>query len=227
MHIDSWLQDLHVAARSLAKQQTWSAVAIVTLALGSGANTALFTIVNATLLRALPYPDADRIVSISETDKGIDHGTVPTPTFNEWSRTARSFSALAAYDNTSAVFGAADGPEVVDGARGSASYFSVFAVNPSRGRLFTADEDRPGGPDVVVLSEQLWRRSFGADSGIVGKTVTLDGAPSTVIGIMPASFTTTRRAQFWTPLRLAPVEAGGRAIYYYTIVARLRTTSTI
>jgi putative ABC transport system permease protein len=227
VHFDSWLQDLRIAARSLAKQNAWTAVAIVTLALGSGANTALFTIVNATLLRALPYPDADRIVSISETDKGIDHGTVPTPTFNEWSRTARSFSAFAAYDNTSAVFGTADGPEVVDGARVSASYFSVFAINPSRGRVFTADEDRPGGPDVVVLSEQFWRRSFGGDNGIVGKTVILDGAPSMVIGVMPASFTTIRRAQFWTPLRLAPVGAGARAIWYYTIVARLRTSSTI
>src|SRR6188472_2847877 len=103
MRIDGWLQDLRIAVRSLAKQKAWTAVAIVTLALGSGANTALFTIVNATLLRPLPYPDSDQIVSISEMDKGVDHGTVPVPTFNEWGRAARSFSALAAYAPTSAV----------------------------------------------------------------------------------------------------------------------------
>src|SRR6476659_6496329 len=128
MIIDGWVQDLRIALRSLAKQKAWTAVAIVTLALGSGANTALFTIVNAALLRPLPYPDSDRIVSISETDKGIDHGTVPTPTFSEWGRTAQSFSALAASAYTSAVLGSVDVPEVVDGARVAASYFRVFGI---------------------------------------------------------------------------------------------------
>ena len=93
--------------------------------------------------------------------------------------------------------------------------------------MFTADEDRPGAPGIVVLSDQLWRRSFGADSAIVGKTVVLDGAPSIVIGVMPASFTTARQAQFWAPLRLAPSVAGSNAIRYYSIVARLRPRVTI
>ena len=135
MRIDGWLRDLRIAARSLAKQKAWTAVAIITLALGSGANTALFTIVNAALLRPLPYPAPDRIVSISEMDKGVDHGTVPVPTFSEWGTTARSFSALAAYNYTSAVLGSVDVPEVVDGARVSASYFRVFGLNPTRGRV--------------------------------------------------------------------------------------------
>ena len=196
MIIEGWLQDLKIAIRSLAKQKAWTLVAIVTLALGSGANTALFTIVNATLLRPLPYPDSDRIVSVSEMDKGVDHGTVPVPTFSEWGRTAQSFSAIAAYGYTSAVLGSVEVPEVVDGARVAASYFQVFGLNPIRGRVFTAEEDRPGGPEVVVLSEQLWRGSFAADNAIVGKTIVLDGTPSEVIGVMPASFTTARRAQF-------------------------------
>ena len=93
MQIDGWLQDLKIAGRSLAKQKVWTAVAVITLALGSGANTALFTIVNATLLRPLPYPEWQRIVSVSEEDKGVDHGTVPVPTFTAWGTTARSFSA--------------------------------------------------------------------------------------------------------------------------------------
>ena len=227
MKIDGWLQDLRIAVRSLAKQKAWTAVAIVTLALGSGANTALFTIVNAALLRPLPYPDSDRIVSVSEMDKGLDHGTVPVPTFSEWGRSARSFSALAAYTSTSAVLGSVDAPEVVDGARVSASYFRVFGVNPNRGRVFNAEEDRPGSPEVVVLSDQLWRRSFAADSAIVGKTIVLDGTSSVVIGVMPASFTTARRAKFWTPLRLATSVNSAREIRYYAIIARLQPGSTV
>src|SRR5262245_10276053 len=109
MSFDGWLQDLRLAVRSLAKQRAWTAVAILTLALGSGANTALFTIINATLLRPLPYPDSDRIVSISEMDREVDHGTVPAPTFHEWGRVARSFTALAAYNSTSAVLRSASG----------------------------------------------------------------------------------------------------------------------
>ena len=227
MKIDGWLQDLRIAVRGLAKQKAWAAVAIVTLALGSGANTALFTIVNAALLRPLPYPDSNRIVSVSEMDKGVDHGTVPVPTFSEWGRTAHSFSALAAYTNTSAVLGSVDVPEVVDGARVSASYFRVFGVNPHRGRVFTAEEDRPGSPEVVVLSDQLWRRGFAADSAIVGKTVVLDGTSSEVIGVMPASFTTARRAQFWTPLRLATSGNSAGVIRYYAIIARLQPGITV
>jgi hypothetical protein len=196
MPIDGWLQDLKIAGRSLAKQKVWTAVAVITLALGSGANTALFTIINATLLRPLPYPEWQRIVSLSEEDKGIDHGTVPVPTFTEWGTTARSFGALAAYGPTSAVVGTPQGSQVVDGARVTASYFAVFGLNPIRGRVFNAEEDRPGTPSIVILSDQLWRRSFGADSAIVGKSVVLDGAPSTVIGVMPASFTTARQRSF-------------------------------
>ena len=226
MRVDGWLQDLKVAGRSLARQKAWTAVAIVTLALGSGANTALFTIINAALLRPLPYPDSDRIVSISEMDKGVDHGTVPVPTFTEWGRASRSISALAAYTYTSAILGSIDAPEVIDGARVSASYFRVLGLNPIRGRVFSAEEDRPGSPEVVVLSDQLWRRSFAADSAIVGKTIVLDGTSLVVIGVMPPSFTTARRAQFWTPLRLATLGSPG-VIRYYTIIARLYPGRTI
>jgi putative ABC transport system permease protein len=177
MKIDGWLQDLRIAVRSLAKQKAWTAVAIVTLALGSGANTALFTIVNAALLRPLPYPDSDRIVSVSEMDKGVDHGTVPVPTFSEWGKTARSFSALAAYTSTSAVLGSVDVPEVVDGARVSATYFQVFGLNPTRGRVFTAEEDRPGSNPSRVLSDQLWRQAS-PPTADRGKTIVLDGTSS-------------------------------------------------
>jgi putative ABC transport system permease protein len=227
MQIDGWLQDLRIAARSLANQKLWTAVAILTLALGSGANTALFTIINASLLRRLPYPDADRIVSISEEDKGVDHGAVPVPTFTEWSKTARSLTAVAAYTSTNAVLSMAEGSRVVRGARVNASYFSVLGVSPFRGRVFTADEDRPGSPSIIVLSNQLWREAFNADSAIVGKTITVDNASMTVIGVMPPSFATSREPQFWTPLRLAPAASSPGVIRYYSVIARLRSGATI
>ena len=227
MHIDGWLQDLRIAARGLAKQKLWTAVAIITLALGSGANTALFTIINATLLRPLPYPQADRIVSLSEEDKGVDHGTVPVPTFTEWAMRARSFSAIAAYAPTSAVVGNGPAPRELDGARVTASYFAVLGTKPARGRAFTADEDRPGGAGVVVLSDRLWRSTFNADSGILGKTVTLDNAPAVVIGVMPPSFSTARGAQFWTPLQLVTTGPASAGIRYYFVVARMREGVTI
>src|SRR2546427_3300158 len=105
---------------------------------------------------------------------------------------ARSLSALAAYAPTRALVRGAEEPELVDGLLATASYFTVMAVSPARGRAFTADEDRPGGPAVVVLSDQLWRRMFAADSALIGRTALFDGKPQTVIGIMPPSFTTTR-----------------------------------
>jgi putative ABC transport system permease protein len=224
--IDGLAQDLKLAVRSLARQKAWTSVAVLTLALGIGANSALFTIINAVLLRPLPYPSSSQIVSISESDKGVDHGTVPAPTFLEWRRSAQSFIALSASGYTSAVLRGAEGPEAVDGATVTASYFTVMGTSPSRGRVFSADEDRPGGPSVVVLSDQLWRRAFAADSTIIGKTISLDGTPATVIGIMPASFTTSRRAQYWMPLQLI-VKPGQNFTRYYSILGRLRPSASI
>jgi putative ABC transport system permease protein len=228
--LDGLTQDFKLALRSLSRQRTWTTVAVATLALGIGANSAAFTIINAVLLRPLPYPDSKRIVSISESDKGVDHGTVAAPTFLEWRRGSRFLETLSASGYTSAVLPTANGPEDIDGSTVTASYFSVMGTPPMRGRVFSADEDRPGGPSVVVLSEQLWRRAFGGDTALVGKSVTLDGAPAMVIGIMPASFTTSRRSQFWMPLRLtiAPEQPLGTTVTrYYTILGRVRRGSSV
>jgi len=228
--LDGLAQDFKLALRSLSRQRAWTTVAVATLALGIGANSAAFTIINAVLLRPLPYPDSRRIVSISESDKGVDHGTVAATTFVEWRRGARSLEAISASGYTSAVLPTVNGPENVDGSTVTASYFAVMGTPPMRGRVFSADEDRPGSPSVVVLSEQLWRRAFGADARIVGTSVTLDSAPATVIGIMPAAFTTSRRAQFWLPLRLTIASEQPRrttVTRYYTILGRVRRESSV
>ena len=218
---DTLKNDLRLAVRSLSRQKGWSTVALVTLALGIGANSTLFTIVNAVLLRPLPYPQSQRLLSLSESDKGVDLWVVSSPTYAEWSRSARSLSSLAAYASTKAVVGGNEEPERTDGLYATANYFTVMAMGPARGRVFSADEDRPGGPAVVVLSDQLWRRMFAADSALLGRTVRFDGQAQTVVGIMPPSFTTTHGPQYWIPMRLTPAPPAG-STFYYEVVGRLR-----
>ena len=218
--LDAITQDLKLAVRSLSRQKMWTAVALITLALGIGANSALFTIVNAVLLRPLPYPHAERVVSLSERERGVDISVVSNLTFTEWLRSSRSFSALAAYGTTSALVRGPEESELVRGLETTASYFAVMAVTPARGRTFTADEDRPGGAAVVVLSEQLWRRLFGADSALIGRTVLVEGKPQTVIGIMPWSFTTVRGPQYWVPMRIDPAPPPPGTTFFYSVVGR-------
>lgn len=222
--LDTLFKDIRMAVRSLARQKGWTIVAVLTLALGIGANSALFTIINAVMLRPLPFREPDRILSISESDKGVDRRVVPSPTIAAWQQSARSFESLAAYSSAATIINGTDASENVSGVRATPNYFSVLGVSPARGRSFTADDARPGAPRVVVLSDQLWRRAFGADPAILGKSVSLDGTPTSVIGIMPPSFTNERRAQFWIPLDMTP-RAGVR--FYYQVIARLRTGASI
>ena len=222
--LESLLQDLRMVIRSLARQKAWTIVAVLTLALGIGANSALFTIINAVMLRPLPFRDPDRILSISESDKGVDRQVVSSTTIVAWQRSARSFESLAAYTSARTIISGADASETVSGTRATPSYLSLLGVAPSRGRAFTADDARPGAPKVVVISDQLWRRAFGADSAILGKSVSFDGTPTMVIGIMPASFTNERRTQYWTPLDMTP-RAG--VTFFYQVVGRMRAGATI
>jgi putative ABC transport system permease protein len=220
--LETMLQDLRLVMRSLGRQKVWAAVVIMTLALGIGANAALFTIINAVLLRPLPYPNPNRIVSISEARDGIDQRVVPEPTFLAWQSATRSFTSVAAYGGASTIMAGADGPETVNGLRVTRSYFSTLGVRTMIGRTFAADEDKPGGPSVVILSAQIWRRVFNADSMIVGRTVPLDDVPATVVGIMPDAFTSTTRAQYWIPYQIGVAETGSMSYYYYSVLGRLR-----
>ncbi|MEP6493931.1 MAG: ABC transporter permease [bacterium] len=216
---DTLRQDLRLVVRTFIRQKAWTAVAVLTLALGVGANSTLFTVINAVLLKPLPFANPDRIVSISESDKGVDQLTVGSTTFADWQRSQRSFESLAASSGASTIIRGRDAAEDVSGARVTGNYFSVFGVAPARGRTFTADEDRKGGPSVIVLSDQLWHSLFGADPGVLGKTVSLDGKPSTLIGIMPASFTNERRAQYWIPLAITHTPG---ITFFYSVIGRLR-----
>ena len=232
--IETVVSDVRYALRTLRAKPGYTTAVVLTLALSIGANSAMFAIVNAVVLRPLPYPDPDRIVSISTSSKGEDHGVVDDVNYAAWRDKARSV-VLAISAGTDGVLTTDAGQQEIPGIEASTNYFTVYAVRPVIGRTFSAEEDRPGGPNVVVLHESLWRRQFAGDESVLGKTITIDGKPHTVIGVLPASFTTTRHAQYWVPYRMAEPE-GPHALtpqnpsistFYYFVYGRLRDGATL
>jgi predicted permease len=216
--------DLRYARRSLRRKPAFALAGILTLGLAVGANAAMFTIVNAVVLRALPYAAPDRIVSLSLAFKGVDREVVPEQDYFAWLADARS-ATLAAYSNARGVVAMPTGPEEIRGLEVTAPYFAVLGVRPLLGRTFTPEEDRPGAHPVVVIGEQLWRRGFAADSGIVGRLVTIDGKSRTVVGVLPAAFWVPSHGEYWQPFQLSPSTNGTR--FYYEVIARLRDGATV
>lgn len=216
------MNDLRLALRSLRNRPLFALVAIITFALGIGSTTTLFTIVNAVLLRPLPYPEANRILSISEAQGGKDGEVVATPDYFAWASAAQSFDAMAMYGGTSRVFAGQGAPARISGSSVSYKFFSVFGGQPALGRTFRADEDLPDGPDVVVLGHDVWEQRFGGDSSIVGRAISLDAHPYTVLGVMPAGFAAPRAAKFWLPMQMDPAPGNGTT-YFAEVVGRLRT----
>jgi predicted permease len=222
---ESLMTDLRYAVRSLGGHPAYTAAVVITLALGIGATTAMFTILNAVVLRPLPFPNAERILSLSVASEGSDRQVADGGSYEEWARAARSLEAVAAYGLGSSVIQTASGPQEVRAIPVTASYFSVFGVNPMLGRVFTEEEHRPDGPGVVLISEQLWRTQFASDPLILGKSLVGSGTPNTIIGVMPASFATPRGAQLWRPYSLPPATEG--VTNYYFVVARMRPDASL
>ncbi len=188
------LNDLRYAIRQLAKSPGFAAIAIITLALGIGANTAIFSVVNAVLLNPLPYPQPDRIVALFRNTPNFRTGSISYPDFDDWRRENQSFSSAAAYREMGGVTLSGSGePEVVIGQMVSAGFFEILGIRPVLGRTFATDEDRLGASPTVMIGEGLWKRKFASDPSVVGKTIILDGQGRTVIGIIPASF----RLKMW------------------------------
>lgn len=184
--MDTLLKDIHYGIRNLLKRPGFTLVAVVTLALGIGANTAIFSVVNAVLLRPLPYPNADRLVAVSENSLEAPDISVAYPDYLDWRAQQSVFEEMAARLPAGGVI-TGDNPERVIGRFVTASFFSTLGVQPSLGRGFTEAEDHPGGPSVMVLSHALWQRRFGAADPI-GRTINYNGEPWTVVGVMPAGF---------------------------------------
>ena len=188
--MDMLVKDLRYALRGLRKSPAFALVAVITLALGIGANTAMFSVIDAVLLRPLPYPDSDSLVQIYETDTlhGRTRGPVSPYNFADWQRQASAFQEMAAYEFDSFSYRSGKVAERMSGVMVTADFFRVLGVAPAQGRDFQPGDDDPAKPHFAVLSYGAWRRRFGGDREVVGRTMLINGEPYTIIGIMPSSF---------------------------------------
>jgi len=182
------IQDIRYAFRLLIKNPGFTIVAILTLALGIGANTAIFSVVDGVLLRPLPYPGPDKLVAISEKTANFESSSISYPNFLDWQRRNTSFSVLAAYRQDDYSLTGSGETERVRVAMISHGFFEILGINPVRGRLFTADDDRLGTARVVLIGGGLWQRKFGSSPDIVGKSLRLNGDSYTVVGVIPRDF---------------------------------------
>ena len=222
--MDTVLRDLRYAIRSLARQPGFSLAVALTLALGIGANTAIFSIVNGVLLRHLPYPNDAQLMTVWTRMANGEHETASMPDYLDWKAQNSSFSQMTAYANSNDNLAApgAD-PERVPSARVIADYFPTLGVTPAAGRWFVPDEFVFGSHRVVVLSHALWVRRFGASPGIVGQTITLNARPYTVVGVAPESARLPARAQLWAPFAVDPSSPPpGRRGDFLSVVGRLK-----
>jgi putative ABC transport system permease protein len=205
--MSSLASDLRHSLRVLIANPGFTTVAVAALALGIGANTAIFSVVNAVLLAPLPYPQSDRIMRVQRSFKNVEGGaSVSIPKFMAWKKANLAFEALALYDfsGLGLNLGSADRPEQITGIHVSAEYFRVFGVSPSAGRTFLPQEDQPNGPKAVVLSNDAWRSHFGSAPSVVGRSILLSGDPYTVVGILPATFHSDPPADVFIPMQADP-----------------------
>ncbi|HXW90400.1 MAG TPA: ABC transporter permease [Terriglobales bacterium] len=184
----AFLQDLRFGWRLMRQAKSVTLIAVLSLAIGIGANTAIFSVVNAVVLNPLPYHDSDRLVSLFQDRQGFHTASISYMNFLDWQRMNRSFAAMAAYRSTGYSLLGRGEPERLHGEMISAGFFEILGVNPLLGRPFTADEDHLGANPTAMISERLWRRKFGADPNIIGQRMILDDVGRTIIGVVPSTF---------------------------------------
>ena len=224
------MHDLRYAVRNLRKSPGYAAVTILTLALGIGANTAIFSVVNAVVLKPLPYPAADRLVFITSQFPGLgfDQFWVSAPEFVEFADATRSFTRVGGYRAGEVSLGTQDQPRRVTSAVVTAELMPALGVTPIRGRPFTRDDTLPGAEDVAILSSELWRTAFGGDESAIGRVLPIDGTPTRIVGIMPPGYDIhDQRVQIWLPLTLDPANPGNRGGHFLYLVGRLRDEVSI
>jgi len=218
----SLLRDLRQLVRVLLRRPGVPLLMILTLAVGIGANTAIFNMVNALVLRPLPFHDPAPLVALHETprSRGSEWDPISAPNLRDWRRGLDVFAGLGAFGGTNYNLGLEGRPEWVEAARVESSLFPPIGVSPIVGRGFTADEDRPDGAPVVLLSHALWQRLFLGDRGVVGRTLRLDGEVHEIVGVMPERFGFPESAKLWTPLGLDP-DGRARDDRFLNALARL------
>ena len=222
--MQSLLQDLRYGARTLWKNPGFTLIAVVTLSLGIGANTAIFTVVNAALLRGLPYRAPERLVHLFETtpQKAFAQREFSYPDYQDYQR-SQAFEGLGAYTGGGGILTGRGEPQRIFAPAASANFFSVLGVEPLLGRTFREGEDKPGAERVTVLTYGMWRRVFGGDPGVIGQTLTVSNNQYTVVGVLPPSFQfALRQADLWLPYQPTPNQLSRRFMHGTNLIGRLR-----
>jgi putative ABC transport system permease protein len=225
-----WIAAFRYALRTLRRQPTFVLVSVLTLALGIGANTAIFSVIKTVVLNPLPYEDPEKIAVLWEVNPEGNQGPVSVPTFEDWQREAKTFESMAAYRHVDYSFKGTGDPQNVPGLRATPDLFNVLKSNAALGRTFTRDESVVGADRVVVLSHGFWSRALGGDVSVIGRTIQLDSVPYTVVGVMPPSFEfpTSTTVAVWTPLAFDPKDLHGasRRARQLTVIGRIAADAT-
>jgi macrolide transport system ATP-binding/permease protein len=221
---DNLLRDIKFAIRQLIRNPSFAVVAILVLALGMGASVAIFAFVDAALLEPLPYANPNRLMSVSESSVESPRWPLSYPDYLDWQAQNKSFSSLDVYSWSGFLLRAGSGTEPVQAMRVSGGFFQTLGVHPLLGRDFNPGEDRPGGPNVVILSYGAWLHRFGARLNLIGQTVDLDDHAYTIIGVLPRSFSFAPggNAEFWTPINVLSPHEHSRTFYNFLGIGRLR-----
>src|SRR2546421_9236725 len=225
--IETLLQDIRYGLRMLAKSTGFAVVAVLTLALGIGTNTAIFSYFNAWLIKPLPYPQADRLMVFQSHDKKkgwTREGLFSTASFLDFQKQNTSFEQTASWAGWNFNLTGDGPPALIEGGRVSWNYFDALGVKPMLGRTFTPDEDQPGAGHVAILGQGLWQSRFAGDGKIIGRTITVEGEPYTVVGVLPGTFQFMLMgvANLWTPLALSDEERADRARSRLSAFGRLK-----
>ncbi len=222
--MESLWNDFRYALRVMTQRPGFTAIAVITLALGIGANSAIFTVINAVVLRPLPYNDPGKIVILLENNfsKGWSQFAVAPANFLDWRDQNKACAEISAFRGKSFNLTGRGEPERLTGAAVSANVFRLLGVNPAIGRAFLEEEDSPGTSTVAIISYGLWQRRFSGTADIAGQTINLNGVTHTVVGVMPANFQFPNRADVWTPIAFSPTDRGVRGAHYISAIARLR-----
>ena len=222
--LDSSLQDFKYGIRLLRRSPGFTTLAVLTIGLGIGANSAIFSVINGVVRKPLAYPGAERLMFITSQFPTLNFSKfwISPPEYFDFKEHTRAFSDVAAYTTGAMNLSEGDRPERVNAAFVSASMFDVLGVRPLRGSVFTPEQDRPGADPVVVISHEIWQRAFGADPAIVGKAVMIQGRQRTVLGVMPPGFDLhDSKSQLWVPLGLDPANRQNRGSHFVYVVGRL------
>ena len=222
--METLLQDLRYAVRTLLKKPGFTAVVLITLALGIGANTAIFSVVNGVLIQPLPFKEADRLVAVLEANPKFATEPIGAsfPNFTDWKEQNQVFEHLAAFGVQYFTLIGADEPLRLSGQSVSSAFFPMLGAEPVLGRTFLPEDEKPGQRKVVVLSHGFWQRRFGGDPAVLDRTLTLDGSQFTIVGVMPAGFRFLKDADLWAPLDVPAALQQMRGARFLQVVARLK-----